>query len=271
MRTSVLFLLFALCIPRVLAFEKNGRGSRPMALANAFTAVADDPWAAWHNPAALASISSVKSSTCFVPEPFGMKELRTISAAVACPTSIVNFGVVIDDFGTGLYRESTAAVGIGSSVGDGVALGVTANIGFLSIERYGTATFMTFDIGARLELVERVSLGYAWKNVARAMVGGEGERLPQIQTLGVCYTPHSLVQVTVDLEKDIRFPFVVHAGIELNILDNLAFRFGCSNKPDTFATGVGAMVSGWEFAYALTTHPQLGMTHGVGVSFEFPR
>ena len=271
MRTSVLCFLLAIPILSVDAFEKNGRGARPLALANAFVAVADDPWVTWHNPAGLALLSAFKSSACFTPEPFGMKELRTISAALALPTPVANLGIVVDDCGSSLYRESTAAIGIGRSIVDGAALGITANIGVVSIERYGRASVITLDLGARLGLVENLSLGYAWKNIGRATVGSTLESLPQIQTLGLCYTPHSLAQVTIDLEKDIRFPFLVRAGIEFCILEQLAFRFGCSNNPDTFAVGFGATMSGWECAYSLTTHPQLGMTHAIGISFEFPR
>jgi hypothetical protein len=200
-----------------------------------------------------------------------MKELRTISAALAFQTPFINLGVVVDDFGSALYRESTAAVGVGGAVGDGAALGIAVNIGAISIERYGAATTVTLDLGVRLEVVKNLNLGYTWKNISGATVGSSRVSLPQIQILGACYNPHALAQLMVDLEKDIRFPFVVRAGIELNILDQLALRFGCSNNPATFAVGFGATVSGWECAYALNTHPQLGMTHVIGVSFEFPR
>ena len=271
MRASVSLLLLTMAVISADGFEKNGRGARPLALANAFVAVSNDPWVTWHNPAGLASLESFKSSACFAPEPFGMKELRTISAALAFPTPFFNLGVVVDDLGSSLYRESTAAIGAGGAIGGGAGVGVAVNIGAVSIERYGSAWTLTLDLGARLEVLESVSLGYTWKNISGATVGGSGDGLPEIQILGVCYTPHALSQLTVDLEKDIRFPFVVRAGIELHILDQLAFRFGCSTNPDTFAVGLGATMSGWECAYAFNTHPQLGMTHAIGVSFEFPR
>ena len=271
MRTSVLLLLIAAPLISTAGFEKNGRGARPLALANAFVAVAGDPWVTWNNPAGLASVTSFKSSMCYAPEPFGMKELRTVSAAIALQTPFINLGVVVDDFGSRLYRETTAAVGVGGAVSAGAALGIAVNIGAVSIERYGAATTITFDLGARLEVVESLCLGYTWKNISGATVGSSQAGLPQIQTLGVWYAPHALAQLTVDLEKDIRFPFVVRAGVELNILEQLALRFGCSNNPGTFAAGFGATLSGWECAYALNTHPQLGLTHVIGVSFEFPR
>lgn len=271
MRTSVLLLVIAAPVISAGGFEKNGRGARPLALANAFVAVANDPWVTWNNPAGLASLASFKSSVCFAPAPFGMKELRTISAALAFQTAFLNLGVVVDDFGSTLYRESTAAIGVGGAVSDGAALGIAVNIGGVSIERYGGAMTVTIDLGARLEVVKNLSLGYTWKNIGGATVGSSRAGLPQVQTLGVCYVPHALAQCTVDLEKDLRFPFVVRAGVELNVLDQLSFRFGCSNNPSTFAVGFGAVVSGWECAYALNTHPQLGMTHVIGVSFEFPR
>lgn len=271
MRTTVLSLFFLLPILSVEGFEKGGRGTRPLALANAFIAVADDPWMPWHNPAGIGSASSFRSAVCFVPEPFGMKELRTTSAALVLPTPFISVGLVLDDFGSALYRESTALVGIGKTIENGVSVGLAANIGIVSIQRYGTASLVTFDLGVRLKLIESLSLGYCWKNVGGATISNAGENPPQIQTLGVCYIPHRLALFTVDLEKDIRFPFQVRAGIELKILDPLAFRCGCSNNPETFAAGFGVTMAGWECSYAVNTHPQLGLTHVLGISFEIPR
>jgi hypothetical protein len=271
MRTTVLSLLLLLPIFTAEGIDKGGRGVRPMALANAFAAATDDPWMPWHNPAGIGSVSSFRSSLCLVPEQFGMKELRTISAAVVIPTPIVNVGVVLDDFGSSLYRESTAVVGVARTIESGLALGLAANLGIVSIRRYGSASTLTLDFGVRLELDERVSLGYCWKNFGGAAIAHSGEGLPQSQTLGVRYTPHRLAQITVDLEKEVRYPFLVRAGVELHVLPQLDFRFGFSDNPEMLALGLGARMSGWECSYAVNTHPRLGLTHALGISFEILR
>ena len=271
MRPAVLFLLILMSLHSAEGVEKNGRGVRPLALACAFVASTDDPWMPWYNPAGIATASLLKSSVCFVPEPFGMKELRTVSVAVVLPTPIVNVGIVLDDYGSDLLRESTAVVGLGRSIEKTLDLGLAVNIGILSIQRYGTATTVTVDLGVRLELGEGISLGYCWKNFGGATIAGVGESLPQTQTLGMRYAPHRLARVTVDLEKDARYPFVARAGVELHVLDQLDLRLGVSNFPATLALGFGARMSGWECSYAMSTHPQLGLTHAVGVSFDIRR
>ena len=271
MRTFVLLLLSLIPAAFASSYEKNGRGARPIAMANAFVAVPDDPWTPWYNPASLATVSCFKSSLCFVPEQYGLRELRTMSAAAVLPTSLVNVGLVIDDFGSPLYRESTVLFGFGRAIESGVAIGVAANVEMIMIERYGTASVVTIDLGARVELLECLSLGYAWKNIGAATIGASHDALSQIQIVGLCYSPNDLAQMTLDLEKDIRFPFVLRGGIELHLLDELVFRFGCSTNPDIFAVGFGARLAGWECAYALNTHAQLGLTHSIGISFEIPR
>ena len=252
-------------------FESTGRGARPQSLANAFIAATDDPWLVCHNPAGLASLSVSKGALCFVPAQFGLRELRSATAVAGLPTSVINMGIMLDDYGSALYRESTLVFGAGRTIADGVAVGMSLNLGLVAIERYGSALRSSIDLGVSWQVIENFRLAYVWRNVTGARLGLAEEPLPESHTMGFTFVPHRSALVTLDLEKDIRVPFVIRAGIELHVLEYLSLRCGSSNDPEMLTAGVGVRLSRWECSYALRSHHQLGITHAIGLSYEFPR
>jgi hypothetical protein len=268
MLRRVVFLLLSLPVVTHAGFESNGKGARPIALGNAFVALADNQWATYYNPAGLARIQTVQCALFFVPEQFGLSELRTISAATTFPIGFATAGVLLEKFGFDLYRETNISVGVGKFVDEFIAAGMSINLNTVSIDRYGSAMAATIDVGMLVELLEDIRLGFNWKNISATSVGALRESLPQVQSFGACYDLTQQSQICLELEKDIRFPFAVKLGFEHRFLKVFAFRFGLSNNPDKFSFGIGASTSGIEFSYAGYSHPQLGWTHQVETSFH---
>lgn len=270
MSARVMFLLASFPIVTFAGLENNGRGTRPIGLGNAFVAVGNSPWATVYNPAGLTSVRSMQGAVFCVPEQFGMKELRTISAAIAIPFGPGTACVMIEQFGFELYRETSLALGLGIVVDDGLAGGLTINIDRISIERYGNATKAIIDAGAVVDVREDFHLGFNWKNVAATGVGANDERLPQVLIVGASYDISRDSRCTFELEKDIRHPFIAKAGYEQRFLDVFSLRFGASNNPDKFSFGIGVLYAGIEFSYAGYSHARLGWTHQVELSFKIP-
>ncbi len=235
-------------------------------MSNSFVAVADNPWALLHNPAGLTQLRRIEASMFFIPEQFGLSELRTVSLAVAIPWSFGTVGFSLEQFGFDLYRENNFSIGIGRVIDGGISGGLTLNLHRISIERYGAATAATLDIGLLGQVQDNLTFGFAYKNISASTIGASKERLPQILYLGLKYSSLSDFVLTAELEKDIRFPFVIKAGIEYKVMNLLNFRFGVSNNPDKFAGGMSVRYSLFEFGYAGYSHPQLGWTHQVELS-----
>jgi hypothetical protein len=247
-------------------FENNGRGTRPIALANAYVAVADDPWAAYYNPAGLARVKSLSFSTFISPALFGMTELQTACVGATLPTTVGGIGVVFDQFGFDLYKETSIALAFGSPVNDWIALGATIHLQRVAIERYGSCMRSLFDVGGIASLTDDVRVGWSWTNVTQTSVGMKSAQYPQIMSMGVCYeiTEHS--RLAVELEKDIRYPIIKKFGFEQDLLESLSVRLGLSDNPDKCSCGLGVRTSGFEFSYAGYSHSQLGWTHQVELS-----
>ncbi|MCX6141759.1 MAG: hypothetical protein NTZ35_00925 [Ignavibacteriales bacterium] len=262
----VLLLISILPLAARSGFEKNGRGARAIGLANAYVAIADDPWAVYYNPAGLAWISSFQGAVFFSPAQFGMSELRTVCAGTTLPMSFCTGDLVIDQFGYELYRETSVALGFGMSVNEWIALGAATHINRVAIEGYGASSRVVFDVGGIASITENVRLGWCWKNVTQTSVGVQSEQLPQIMSMGVCYEITEYSRLTVELEKDIRYPVIKKFGYEQQLFDVLSVRLGISDNPDKFSCGVGVRALGCEFSYAGYSHQQLGWTHQIEVS-----
>jgi len=271
MPAKVMFLLASLPWFAFAGLENNGRGARPIALANAFVAIGNSPWSTFYNPAGLASARTVEGSVFLVPEQFGLKELRTISAAAMVPLGVATAGFAVGRFGRELFCETTVALGAGTYLDEGIAVGGSFNLVWNSFERYGSATTPVFDVGALVDVLDGLRLGFRWKNVTAATVGGAGETLAQGQDVGMCYEFSEDSRIAIELEKDIRFPFSIKAGYEQRFVQMLSLRFGVSSNPDKFSFGLGVCFARLEFSYAGYSHAQLGWTHQIELSFDLDR
>jgi hypothetical protein len=246
----------------------NGRGAKAIALGNAFVAIADNPWAVAYNPAGLTQLTTFQGSIFFVPRQFDLPELKTASLAVAVPFPFVSCGLSVEQFGFDLYRETSLTIAAGRTIDWGVSAGISLNLQRISIERYGSTQCLTVDLGLLARALDNLAFGFAMKNIAAAKIGSKGERLPQTLLMGVRSTPLPEFQLTLEMEKDTRYPFIVKAGVEQRFFDVLALRLGVASNPDKFSGGFGVRLSVFEFSYAGYSHAQLGWTHQIEISFQ---
>lgn len=260
------FLIVLLSEASFSGIENNGRGAKAVGLANAFVAVADNPWALYYNPAGLSSLTSIEISAFLIPQQFGMNELRTVSLAGNIPTNFGTFAAGVSQFGFALYRETQISLGLGSRVDWGASAGITTHLTRISIDQYGATQVATVDVGLLAQVQDQVALGFNYKNLLGASL--PSERLPQVFSLGASYLPVPDVTAVVELEKDIRHPLVIKAGAEQTFLDMLTVRAGVSNNPDKFSAGIGVRYASLEFSYAGYSHSQLGWTHQIELTFR---
>ncbi len=265
----VIRLLFMLIVASAVSsagVENNGRGTKARALANAFVAVADDPWAVYYNPAGLSRVRALEASIFFVPAQFELPELRTSAIAAALPIGYGTLGASVSHFGFELYRETHAAVGYGEAIDWGVAGGIGINFHRFSFERYGAAQRITVDVGLLGEIDDKLTVGFSHKNLFGERLGRD--RLPQVFSVGIAYAPVANVMLVAELEKEIRYPLAVKAGAEYVFIDILTFRAGVGNNPDTLSAGFALKYAPFEISYAGYSHPQLGWTHQLDMRYR---
>lgn len=245
---------------------QNGRGARSVGLATSVVALADDPWALYYNPSGLSTVRSTQAAAFFIPQQFGLPELQTTAFIAAIPVGFGTTGVGFSQFGFELYKESELSVGVGCPIDLGLSFGIGFHFTRISIAQYGSTQNATLDVGLLGQLDEEVSLGFSARNLFGSRMGSTDERLPQVLSLGIKYSPISSFLLTTEIEKDPRYPAILKAGVEQQFLNVLSLRVGVSNNPDKFSVGMALRYSLFEFSYAGYSHQELGWTHQLEIS-----
>ncbi len=257
--------------PYLFTMEHNGRGTKAIGMANAFAAVSDNCWAISYNPAGLAGISGFQCSAFIVPEQFGLQELKTSALAAAAPVSFGAMGITAEKFGFDLYSETEFGLAFAKKIDRNISAGLCFEYYRLDIARYGTANSFFFHGGLMARVLEHVDAGFSIHNMTSAVIGRTHEKMPQVLNLGTCWHPFHDLQISVEMEKDVRFPASVKMGIEQIVFSVIALQAGVANNPDKYSFGITAGYSFFEFGYAGYSHPDLGWTHQIELSLKLDK
>lgn len=269
MRTLVIPLLVVLISPVHGAFERLPYAGRGVALGFASASLPGCPWGVWHNPAALNVRAAQSVSVSYIPGVFGITELSHASAVYTQPFTFGTMGVGASRFGFNLYRETRLAVSASTSVNDFVHAGITLNYYNVSIQNYGAAAAPGLDAGLMIEISDELWWGSFVGNVTGTAIGGSREKIPQLFSTGITFSPVREALLTAGLSKDIRHPVQVGAGFEYSFLDMFAARIGTSTEPAMLTAGVGITVAFGRFDYGFSSHSLLGSTHTISLTVLF--
>jgi hypothetical protein len=257
--------------PQLFTMENNGLGAKAIGMANAFTALSDNCWAINYNPAGLASLTAFQCSAFVVPEQFGLQELQTTALAAARPFSFATIGIKVEKFGFDLYKETEFGLAVASKIDGNISGGLSFQYYRLDIVRYGTAGSFFINGGIIAHVLKNVDVGFNVNNITGATIGRTDEKMPQVCSLGACLSPLYEFKVSIEMEKDIRFPASIKMGIEQIVFDVIALRAGVANNPDKYSLGFAVRYSFYEFGYAGYSHPDLGWTHQIELSFKLDK
>jgi len=249
------------------SFEINGYGARPRGMGLAYIGRADSPDAIFINCSGLAQIDQ-PSMYLFYSRPFGMKELAVGSLAAVVPSQYAHLGAGFISFGNELYQEQIAVIALSRSIRQKLYLGMKIQYMKLQINGYGSNFSYSLDVGLLAKITDGIRWGFAATNLNRAQIGAAHEQLPQTFSSGLSILPVSGLILNMDIFKDIDFPAELRVGIEYRILNRLAIRSGLTTQPDNFCAGLGLSFSYFAVDYAITNHPDLGMTHQFGIQLK---
>jgi hypothetical protein len=238
-------------------------------MGGAFVAIADNAWAIIFNPAGLTQLRGDEIAAFYSPQPFGMTELSLASFALAHPTSYGQVGVSVNRFGFDLYREVSGILSYANSYRDVFSFGINLTYNSLAIKNYGSASAIGVDIGILATITRGLRWGFFAANVNAPSIGQAREKLPQVYASGLSLRPADGLLLGLDVIKDIRYPALLRGGLEYRLVDLVSLRVGVGNNPAKFSSGLGVHYSFVHFDYAMTTHPDLGLSHQFSVAVDF--
>ena len=250
------------------SFENLIVGGRAWGLCGADVALVDGAESIFSNPAGL-SLARNPACNLFVCRPYGIEELTYGTFAAVVPTPFGGLGAGLQTFGNRLYRETCLALGWGNRYRDRVHYGFVLKLAHLRIERYESATALLMEAGCLLRLTQQVSWGVSFSNLNHARIGSVREPLPQVMRTGLCFELNPGILLSVELDKDTRYPAEFKAGCECHLLPLVDVRCGFTREPSRFSAGIGLHHGLFTLDYAFTFHPVLGGTHQASISFAF--
>ena len=283
-------------------FLKLGAGSRAGAMAEAYTAVADDVYALYYNPGALTFLTKPELAAAhtehfqgiryeFVgfayPWERGEDHSKQVIGGASYNLGVSNIERRIDDtdqpigtFGAGDYAYN---VTYARRLKEQLGVGVTGKLIHQTLDSY-TASAFALDAGlhyqVRPEAKRPVALAFVIKNIGtKPSFAGVTDPLPAAVVGAVGYKPHPGVKLDLDLTKyrDTDFIFALGGEYKKELAPELsgAFRMGYSTHHkdneglDGLTLGVGFNFHRGGFDFAWVPYGALGNTFRYSLHLKF--
>jgi hypothetical protein len=291
LRAALALAVAGLCLAATAraAFEDIEVSPRARAMGGAWTALRDDAYAVFHNPAALAWAGRVAAGASNV-RPFGydFSSQNTGAAAFALPgrwgglgTGIRRFGV--DYAGETLLRENTFTFAHGFHLRRDrqSELAVGWAVGWYSLDfgrsvtglEPGEASTVGLSFGAVAVVRERTRVGFHALHLNNPNIGDrDQEELRRRVSAGVSHAPYPGVETVLEIADELGEAVQYRGGVEFELADFVWARAGIKSDPSVFTAGVGLRWTGFQLDYGFSTGGGvLAETHHLGVGVTLPR
>ncbi|HLR77312.1 MAG TPA: hypothetical protein VK106_06595 [Balneolaceae bacterium] len=247
------------------SYGQTTLGARPLAMGQATTALPDNPWAMFENPAVLSE--KQKSVSFFAIRYYSLPELTDVSAALAYPTKIGVLAGGAHHFGK-IFSKTRIRLAYKNSWNK-FHYGVTLNYNHIKQGGgYGSLNALGINVGIAAEITDDLWLAAKATNINHPKYGitinDIDEDLPRNLSIGFSYQLSNIALFTADILKDVNFPISFRSGLEVKIIEHLKARAGITTKPITFAGGFGYNAEHWGVNLVVQKHenPVLGFSPG---------
>jgi len=264
----LLLIFFNLCIygqtvRRPVAALYTGLGAYSIDHADVFSFTS--------NQASLAQMKHA-SAGVYGERRFLLDELALYQLAIAVPTRSGNFGVKAGYYGFSDYNESQIGLAYGRKLGSKVDVGVQFNYNAIRISSYGNSSAINFEIGTVLHLTEKLHAGvHAYNPVGGKFGKNQEEKLASVYTAGLGYEASEKFFVSAEIEKEENQPVNVNAGMQYKFLPQLMARVGIAANTSNIYAGVGLSLKSFRLDVVAGYHPQLGITPGLMLLYNFSK
>ncbi|MDQ8006424.1 MAG: hypothetical protein REI64_16595 [Pedobacter sp.] len=267
MRKILLLSIFSLFVSE--AFAQYNQGARLTAMGNASAAVFDT-WSLNANPAGITGQKTPTAALNYARYLFG-SELAEQSFAFVLPFNNNFAGVSINRYGISEFSEIKAGFGLAKKFGEELSIGVKANIHQIKITNYGNATTFSVDAGVNYALSKQIGLGLYVNNPSSQEYKSTNVEtyIPTAVHFGATYIPSNKVIIATTISKDFERKFDVLVGADYKFHEMLSFRGGLSAKPFKQYVGMGLNYQKLIMDVAVESHPQIGYTPQIGLSYAF--
>ena len=220
-----------------------------------------------------ASLAQLKNNAAGVygERKFLLSELNNYTAVLGFTTNSGNFGLNLNYSGFSDYNESQAGLAYGRKLSNKIDIGAQINYTAISIASgYGNASAISFELGTILHVTDKLNAGIYINNPVGGKFGkGQLEKLSSVYGFGIGYEASEKFFISAEIEKEEERPVNVIAGFQYKFIQQLLVRAGISSATSTTWLGVGLLLKSFRLDVTTNFHPQLGITPGVLLLFNF--
>ena len=256
-------LLYAQIVRKPVAASYIGPGAYSNSHIDVFSFTA--------NQAALARLKN-SSVGIYGEKRYMLNELGFYNTAFALPTSSGNFAVKGGYFGFSDYNETQAGLAYARQLGDKIDIGVQFNYYNIRTAGYGSASAISAEAGVIMHLTEKLNAGFHIANPMGAKFGkNSDEKLPFVYSAGLGYEGSENFFISLEVEKEESMPVNVNAALQYRFAKQLFARAGIVTNTSAFWLGAGVLYRAVRIDATATYHPQLGITPGLLLIFNFSK
>lgn len=222
-----------------------------------------------NNQAALAS-AKAPSVGIFGERRFLLAENSLYSLAATIPTSLGNFGLLINYAGFKNFNENKIGLAYGRSLGSKIDIGVQFNYYGYRIPAYGNASTINFEAGAIVHISEKLNAGLHIYNPIAAKLGKEtDEKLAAAYKMGIGYDASENFYVSAEIIKEEDKQVNVTGGIQYRFKKQFFLRAGFVSETSGGFGGAGLLWKNLRLDVSANYHPQLGFSPGLLLILKF--
>lgn len=205
---------------------------------------------------------------------YQLKELGTITGYFLYPNPVLPVGFYFSSFGYEAYRQTLFRFSTGKQLAERWYVGIAFQYILLQTELFEeTPAMLSADIGCLYQPFDNLLIGLFimnWPHVRMKdkevdtkfftnhfmQIGLEWEVINNL-----------LIMVSGGMRKEASF--ALNVGLEYTVFDSFHLRCGVAGEPFYPTFGIGYDFSSFSLDLAAISHPVLGMSTGVGLSFYF--
>jgi hypothetical protein len=265
------YFLSLLLVITSISFGQELPGARQISLSHSDISYSGDSFTLFNNPAGLALIKQREVGLYYSPSPFGVSEMANAYGAYAEPTIYGTFSAGFSIYGFELYKQTQIALGYARKIYDNFYIGGTAIYQNLSIKNYGSKGTLFLNIGGIGNITEQLGFGFAVENITRSTVSEDANQIPTVFWGGLHLKVIKEFIFSAAVSKEMGYNPSIRLGAEYSMLDFIRLRFGTHNEPNSFTGGFGVIYQFLQVDYAVSSHPDLGLTHQFGLIVRFTK
>jgi len=220
------------------------------------------------NPVSVAGNRGLTVSA-YCSRPYSEEELHSYTSGIKYSSGDCGLQFILNSFGTGFYREERLNAGTGISPWPFITAGLSASVYRLSINGEGESfsrTMYDADLALMFTPFEQVSLSCIQNCVSTALTGKNSLELYPERSAGATLKPSNGFTMSWNI-TDTSAGYINSFTSCITPAPFFSLRGAYTPDDSRFSGSASLIIKKLNVTYSISSHPYLGYTHSLGVTF----